>query len=94
MNGNDLDRYITGNWGEDSVAPEFIPAGEELAEMVTDSHDGVVIDIASPDDDKVIPATITKVTITSGMVYIETKELAWPIVIPQDDEVYFADADN
>lgn len=91
MNGNDLDRYITGNWGEDSAEPEFVRA-EELGDIGMEGE--TVIDIASPADNKVIPVTITKVAITSGMVYIETKELAWTLVIPQDDEVYFADAND
>ena len=88
MNGNDLDRSITGNWGEDSVAPEFITA-RDLAYLGTEVP--TVIDIAPQADEKQIPVTVTKISITSGMVYVETEELAWTLVIPEGDTVYFAD---
>lgn len=91
MNGNDLDRSITGNWGEDSVAPEFT-TGLGLAYMGTEVP--IVIDAAPQTDDKEIPVTVTRVSVNSGMAYVETEELAWTLVIPQDDKVYFADIDN
>lgn len=91
LNGNDLDRSITGNWGEDSVAPEFTTA-RELAYMGMEVP--IVIDAAPETSEKVIPVTVTKIAVTSGMVYVETKELAWPLVIPEDATVYFADTDD
>lgn len=83
-----LDRHITGNWGEDSVPPEFVKA-RELADFETGAE--IVLDAAPQTDEKAIPVTVTNVAITSGMVYVATKELAWPLVIPEDDRVYFAE---
>lgn len=87
MTMEDLDRHITGNWGEDSVPTEFVKA-RELADFETGAE--IVIDVAPQTDEKAIPVTVTKVAITSGMAYVETKELAWPLVIPEDEAVYFA----
>ncbi|MFE0472371.1 hypothetical protein ACFW2V_12190 [Streptomyces sp. NPDC058947] len=90
MNAGDLDRHITGNWGEDSVAPEFITA-RELGDLGAEQK--VVIDAAPQTEEEHIPVTVEKVSITSGMVYVTTKELAWPLVIPEDETVWFADED-
>jgi len=87
IDGRDLDRYITGNGGEDSVAPEFVKA-RELGDFELSQE--VVIDAAPQTSDEEIRATVKKVSITSGMVYVETKELAWPLVIPEDETVWFA----
>lgn len=88
IDGRALDRHITGNWGEDSVAPEFVKA-RELGDFEVSQE--VVIDAAPQTSDKEIPVTVTKVSITSGMVYVETRELAWPLVIPEDETVHFAE---
>jgi hypothetical protein len=88
MDAGSLDRHITGSWGEDSVAPEFV-AARELGDFEASAE--VVIDAAPQTDEKCIPVTVEKVSITSGMVYVTTKELAWPLVIPEDDTVWFAD---
>lgn len=87
IDGRTLDRHITGNWGEDSVSSEFVKA-KELGDFDTEQE--IVIDAAPQTDEREIPVTATKVTITSGMVYVYTKELAWPLVIPEDDTVWFA----
>ncbi|MBD3004647.1 hypothetical protein [Streptomyces sp. 5-10] len=84
-----LDRYITGNWGEDSVAPEFVRA-EELGDLEGE----VRIDVAPQTSDRQIPVTIESVAITSGFVYLTTKELEYVLQIPQDALVYFADDDE
>jgi hypothetical protein len=86
-----LDRYITGNWGEDSVAPEFVKA-QELGGFGVDEQ--CVIDVAPQDSEHSIPATVTGVTISSGFVYIETKEFAHKFILMVDDIVYFADVDD
>lgn len=87
IDSRDLDRNITGNWGEDSVAPEFVKA-RELGDFELSQE--VVIDAAPQTSDEEIRATVKKVSITSGMVYVETEELAWPLVIPEDETVWFA----
>lgn len=81
------DRDVTGNWGEDSVAPEFIKA-RDLGDFEVGQE--VAIDVAPRTSHEEIRATVKKVSITSGMVYVETEELAWPLVIPEDEYVYFA----
>ncbi|GHB51859.1 hypothetical protein GCM10010331_44250 [Streptomyces xanthochromogenes] len=89
-----LDRHITGNWGEDSVAPEFIKASE-LGDYEMHEIDGsVVIDAAPESAEQAVPVTVTDVRITSGMVYVTTEELAWPLVLPEDAAVCFADKEN
>ncbi|MFF1701233.1 hypothetical protein [Streptomyces sp. NPDC058252] len=86
-----LDRHITGNWGEDSVAPEFVKA-RELGDF--EAREAVVIDAAPQIADKPIPVTVMEVRITSGMVYVDTVELEWPLVIPENATVWFADKDD
>jgi hypothetical protein len=90
VDAGSLDKHITGNWGEDSVAPEFVTA-RELGDFEMEQR--VVIDAAPQTADKPIPVTVEKVSITSGMVYVTTEELAWPLVIPEGELVYFADED-
>lgn len=87
IDGRDLGNYITGRWGEDSVAPEFVKA-RELGDF--EASQKVVIDVAPQTSDEEIRATVKKVSITSGMVYVETEELAWPLVIPEGETVWFA----
>jgi hypothetical protein len=87
MDAGSLDRHITGNWGEDSVAPEFVTA-RELGDF--EASQEVVIDVAPRTSHEEIRATVKKVSVTSGMVYVETEELAWPLVIPENELVYFA----
>lgn len=87
MDANNLDRHITGNWGEDSVAPEFI-AARKLGDFGVDQE--VVIDAAPQTDEKQIPVTVREVSISSGMVYVTTKELAYRLVIPENETVWFA----
>lgn len=87
MDADSLDRHITGKWGEDSVAPEFVTA-RELGDFEASAE--VIIDATSHTGDKVIPVTVEKVSITSGMVYVTTKELAWPLAIPEGETVWFA----
>lgn len=87
MDAASLDRSITGNWGEGSVPPEFVTA-RELGDFGAEQK--VVIDAAPRTDDAEIPVTVTTVSITSGMVYVTTKELAWPLVIPEGEQVWFA----
>lgn len=82
-----LDRHITGNYGEDSVAPEFITA-RELDDLGTEVP--IVIDAAPQTVDNEIPVTVTKVAITSGFVYVTTKELEYQLIIPEDALVWFA----
>lgn len=84
-----LDQHITGNWGEDSVPLEFVKA-EELGDMEGE----VRIDVAPQIDDEPIVATITSVVITSGMVYVKTKEFAYSFVMPVGANVYFADDED
>lgn len=86
-----LDKHITGNWGEDSVAPEFVKASE-LADFGREQE--VVIDAAPQTEEEAIPVTVKDVRITSGMVYVDTEELAWTLVIPEDATVWFADKDE
>ncbi len=86
-----LDRHITGNYGEDSVAPEFVRAWE-LGDF--EMLEKVVIDVARQGAEKGIPVTVKEVRITSGMVYVTTEELSWPLVIPEDEVVYFTDKDE
>jgi hypothetical protein len=87
IDSRDLDRSITGNWGEDSVAPEFVKA-RELGDFELGQE--VIIDAAPRTSHEEIRATVKKVAITSGMVYVETEELAWPLVIPEGETVWFA----
>jgi hypothetical protein len=91
MNSNDLDRSITGNWGEDSVAPEFVKA-RELAEF--ELTQPIVIDVASQTGDRQIRATVKDIAVASGFVYVTAEEFEWPIVIPEEASVYFADPDE
>lgn len=86
-----LDRHITGNWGEDSVSAEFVRA-RELADF--EARDAVVVDAAPLTAEKPVPVTVTDARITSGMVHVQTVELEWPLVIPEDAHVYFADKDD
>lgn len=88
MNSASLDSYITGNYGEDSVAPEFVTA-RELGDF--EATDRIVIDVAPHTGEESILVTIESVAITSGLVYIKTKELAWEVVIPEGETVWFAD---
>lgn len=83
-----LDRHITGNHGEDSVAPESITA-RELAYLVAEAPI-VVIDAAPQTVDNEIPVTVTEVAITSGFAYVTTKELEYQLIIPEDALVRFA----
>lgn len=86
-----LDRHITGNYGEDSVAPEFVKA-RELADFETIVP--CIIDVAPQSSESSIPATVTNVAISSGFVYIETKEFEYRFILMVDDVVYFADTDE
>lgn len=86
-----LDQYITGNWGEDSVSPEFVKA-QELVNFETDGS--CVIDVAPEGAGRSIPVTVTNVVVSSGFVYIEAKELAYKLILMVDDIVYFADVDD
>lgn len=87
MDAASLDRHITGNWGEDSVAPEFVTA-RELGDFGMEQE--IVIDATAHTAEGSTPVTVEKVSITSGMVYVQTKELAWPLAIPEDATVWFA----
>lgn len=86
MDAGSLDRHITGNWGEDSVAPEFVKA-RELGDF--EATEEIVIDAAPQTGGEPLRVTVEEVAITSGMVYVKTKELAWPLVIPEGETVYF-----
>jgi DNA-binding transcriptional MocR family regulator len=86
-----LDQHITGNWGEDSVAPEFCRA-EELGDFEASAR--VRIDVAPQTADRVIAATITSVAITAGFVHVKTEEFAFPFIIPMDEHVFFADDED
>lgn len=86
MNG--LDRHITGNWGEDSVTPDSIKA-RELGNFADGA--GVVIDATSHTGTETVPVTVESVIISWGNVYVTTTELAWPLMIPEDATVWFAE---
>lgn len=85
-----LDQFITGNWGEDSVPPEFIKA-EELGDL-----EGVVkIDVGSGiENDHQIVATVERVTDKGHYVSVWAKEFAYPFVIDKGTPVYFADDED
>jgi hypothetical protein len=86
-----LDEHITGNWGEDSVPPEFITAAD-LADM--EAGQVVKIDVApykDPDQPGQVVATVERAVVMDGTVYVHSKEFAFPFVIPSDMTVYFAD---
>lgn len=82
-----LDRHITGNWGEDSVAPEFFQA--RLLDM---QEAGTVINLA-PDGDPIWAATIVRVDAERGGNWVlTTEELAFPVLVKADSTViYYAD---
>lgn len=82
IDGTALDRHITGNWGEDSVPPEFTTA--ELLE------EGQSIDIGDPTEEQVF-VTVELVTVTGNEVLISTKELGWPLRMNVGDQVTFGD---
>lgn len=86
-----LDQHITGNWGEDSVAPEFIKA-EELGDMEASAT--IRIDVAPQSEERQIVATVKSVAITSGFVYVTAEEFAYPFIIPVGTMVYFADDED
>lgn len=89
MDAGSLDRHITGNWGEDSVAPEFVTA-RKLGDFEVGQE--IRIDVAPRTAEAwPCPLTVEKVAITSGMVYVKTKELAWPLAIPEGETVWFAE---
>ena len=83
-----LDQHITGNWGEDSVAPEFVKA-EQLGDFELGQE--VRIDVAPQTADRAIVATVTSVAITSGFVHVRAQEFAYPFIIPVGTTVHFAD---
>lgn len=82
-----LDRHITGNWGEDSVPPEFLRA-YELGTI----EPGTVIDISSPDGPE-LPVTVVSVEPGRASYWIvRVKELAFPLQIKSDATViYYAE---
>lgn len=86
LDSNALDRHITGNWGEDSVPEEFIKA-ERLAYQPL----GTRIDVSKETHPVEIVATIERVSITSGFVYVTAEEFANTLVFPQDAMVRLAD---
>jgi hypothetical protein len=85
-----LDRYITGSWGEDSVAPEFFRARD-----LGDQDVGTVIDLGSASD-KVYPATISNVVPDrDGHWLLFTEELEFPVRIKADGTaIYYADKEG
>lgn len=87
IDGHSLDRYITGNWGEDSVAPDFVKA-RELGDF--EMGQKVVIDATSSRAGESITVTVEKVSIKSWTVFVYTEELAWPLAIPEDATVWLA----
>ncbi|MGW6597918.1 hypothetical protein [Streptomyces sp. NPDC055036] len=78
----DLDRHITGNYGEDSVPPEFTTA-ENLEE-------GDVIDVGDQTEEPVF-VTVELVTVDDEEVIVNTKELSWPLRMRYDDQVTYGE---
>jgi hypothetical protein len=89
MDGNSLDRHITGNYGEDSVTPDFVKA-HQLGDFGLDGELVIDISLRGEGADEEIPVTVTEVRITSGLVYLHTKELAYQLVLTHDEIVWFA----
>lgn len=85
MNG--LDRYITGNYGEDSVPPDFCQASDLLD---IEAGRTILIDIAPQEADDQITVTVTDVDAFDKMVMVKTRELAYTLCIPMGERVWFA----
>ena len=84
MNG--LDRHITGNYGEDSVPPDFCEAAGLLDMDISD----LMIDIAPQEAVEQIAVTVTAVDVFDKMVMVKTRELAYTLCIPMGERVWFA----
>lgn len=82
MNGTDLDRHITGNWGEDSVPPEFTE--------VENLEAGQVIDVGDQTEEEVF-VTVEYVTVRGNEVRVSTKELAFDLIMNRGEQVTFGD---
>ncbi|MER6605997.1 hypothetical protein ABT282_08775 [Streptomyces sp. NPDC000927] len=74
------------HYPESALGPAVVKAGDlgPLEESL-----GAVIDIAPIGADQAAPVTIDKVSKDSGLVRIDTVELAYPILVPEEEEVRF-----
>ncbi|MGW4446440.1 hypothetical protein [Streptomyces sp. NPDC004682] len=82
MNGTDLDRYITGNWGEDSVPPEHT--------MAESLEPGDVINVGDLTEEDVF-LTVEYVTVRGNEVRISTKELAFDLIVNRGTQVDYGE---
>jgi len=86
-----LDQHITGNWGEDSVPPEFIKA-EDLPNL--EGGVEVTIDVGSQTGDRIVLATVESATPGADGVYVKAVQFDYAFFIPNGTDVYFADEDD
>lgn len=85
MDSNALDRHITGNWGEDSVGEDFIPARE-----LPYRGAALRIDVASEKDPEEIVATIRTAVDKGDYISVDAEEFQYVFVIPADAQVRLA----
>jgi hypothetical protein len=82
-----LDRHITGNYGEDSVPPEFV-WGEDLDTLTP----GTKLEIGVGEHSVVV--TPKSAVFGDATVYLTVEELQFPLAVGKDAPVRFADDDD